>query len=163
MIDLLFKGRATRRLWIAFGLFLWTVVVLGLGAIVGLALAEKGIPISLESEDGRWRATVRSRVTLNPPRQDLLLTDLRDGAETRLAELSGEEERCVAVVWSVDSRRLAFLLDGTRLLVFDAEGAVKRFDDHPLETIPRIISILAQFFEDAYEVWNHVVIFDIIL
>ena len=38
-------AQPVKRLWQAFGLFVWTVVVLGVGAIIGLALAEKGIKI----------------------------------------------------------------------------------------------------------------------
>jgi len=103
-------------------------VVLGLGTIIGLALAEKGIPHSLESADGRYRASVRSHISVDPPQQTLWLRDMRDGSEIELGRLSGQAERVQSVHWSADSRRVAFLLDGTRLLVFEAASGRKIFD-----------------------------------
>jgi hypothetical protein len=117
-----------KRSWIAFGLFLWTVVVLGVGAIIGLALAEKGIPFSLESGNERFRAYVRSHITVTPPRQTLWLRDMRTGHESLLMRLEGKDESCDELLWSDDSTRLGVLLTGSRFIVFEPESRRRIFD-----------------------------------
>lgn len=121
---------STKWLWIVFGLFLWTVVVFGAAVIVGLALAEKGIPHSLESADGRYRAYVKSHITVSPPKLSLWLRDMRDGRERQLAGFAGEHERIEEILWSDDDTRLGCLTKDSRLLVFEVDSGRKFFDEN---------------------------------
>ncbi len=123
-------NRGTKRLWLAFGFFLWTVIVFGVAVIVGLALAEKGISHSLESAEGRYRAYVKSHITVSPPKQSLWLRDMRDGREQQLAGFSGEKERIEQILWSDDDRRLGCLTKGSHLLVFEVSDGRTIFDEN---------------------------------
>lgn len=110
---------ATRRILKVFGFFLWTIAVFGLGEIIGLGLAQKRIECRYESHDGRWLALVRSHFTLTPPEQSLWIRDLRTAAETRFADLDREDGACSGIVWSADSDRVGFLVEGAELMLYD--------------------------------------------
>ena len=125
-----YMDRGAKRLWIAFGFFLWTFLVFGFSVIVGLALAEKGISHSMESANGRYRAYVKSHITVSPPRQSLWLRDMRDGRERQLAGFSGEEDRVQEILWSAAADRLGCLTQASRLLVFAVEDGEKIFDEN---------------------------------
>jgi hypothetical protein len=108
----------TKKLWIAFALFLWTVIVTGLGTMLGLALSEKGVVVALESPDGNFRAEVRSAVTIDPPRHTLVLTDLRSDESVQLESLRTGLDWCETVVWSPGSDRVVFLIRDSRAAVY---------------------------------------------
>jgi hypothetical protein len=110
---------ATRRILKVFGFFLWTIAIFGLGEIIGLGLAQKRIECRYESHDGRWLALVRSHFTLTPPRQSFWIRDLRTAEETRLADLHREDGACNGIVWSPESDRVGFLVEGAVLMLYD--------------------------------------------
>lgn len=126
-------SRGAKRQWIAFAVFLAMVLSLGLGMMLGIALAEKGILQSLQSADGRWEALVRSGVTFDPPEQSLWLRRVASGEETLLARLRQGRDRCDTVIWSEDGSRVAFLINGTRLLVFAPGGAEAVYEGELLD------------------------------
>jgi len=110
---------ATRRILKVFGFFLWTIAVFGLGEIIGLGLAQKRVECRYESHDGRWLALVRSHFTLTPPRQSFWIRDLRTAEEARFADLGREDGACNGIVWSPESDRVGFLVDGAALMICD--------------------------------------------
>ena len=77
-------------------------------------------PVRLRSSapDGRTIAEVRSRFTLDPPAQSLWIKNPEEPPR-KLANLQGDYEWCKKIVWSPDSSKVAFLITGLRLDVYN--------------------------------------------
>ncbi len=103
----------------------------GLGLLVGLLVlllgcdrASLGLPreaFSAASPDGEFRAVVRNHPSIDPPRQSLWL-ESRDRALSRVRRLSEDQDWCDLAVWSPDSRRVVFLVQGIQAVVVDARS-----------------------------------------
>lgn len=89
-------------------------------ALLFLTSCER-VRLQVPSPDGQLMAEVRSHWTIDPPLQSLWLR--HDGAAAeRLAELAADSEWCDQVIWTQDTARVAFLINGVRLDVYDVEG-----------------------------------------
>ncbi|MCP4547543.1 MAG: hypothetical protein GY835_13880 [bacterium] len=119
---------STKRLWIAFVIFLLMGITFGVGTMVGIALSEKRIVISLKSADNRFEAIVRSGFTFDPPKHSLWLRNVASGEQRLLAHLREGLDSCDVVVWSENGDRVAFLLGFTRLLVYESAGGQQIFE-----------------------------------
>jgi hypothetical protein len=72
------------------------------------------------SPNGDLIAEVRSHWTLDPPAQSLWIT--KGGKAERLARLGEDSEWCNEIVWSPDSSKVAFVISGKRLDVYDPQS-----------------------------------------
>jgi hypothetical protein len=84
------------------------------------------IPFRVPSPDGRVVAFVRNHPSVDPPDQSLWLQSSK-GRATELARLAPDAEWCNLIVWSADSRRVAFLVSDAILYVYDGQSQGKVF------------------------------------
>ena len=89
------------------------VLVAGLAAAaMACEAAQLGwppVPLRLPSPDGRVVAFVKNHPDVDPPNQSLWL-QASNRAATELARLAPDADWCNLIVWSADSRRVAFLV-----------------------------------------------------
>ena len=67
------------------------------------------VPLRVPSPDGRVVAFVKNHPDFDPPNQSLWL-QTSNGAATQLTRLAPDADWCNLIVWSADSRRVAFLV-----------------------------------------------------
>ena len=84
------------------------------------------VPLRAPSPDGRVVAFVRNHPDVDPPNQSLWL-QASNGAATELARLAPDADWCNLIVWSADSRRVAFLVSDAVLYVYDGQSHAKVF------------------------------------
>ena len=84
------------------------------------------VPLRVPSPDGRAVAFVRNHPDVDPPDQSLWLK-ASDGAATELTRLAPDADWCNLIVWSADSRRVAFLVSDAILYVYDGRSQAKVF------------------------------------
>lgn len=72
------------------------------------------------SPDGRRVAEVRSHWSLDPPSQSLWLAPSPAERPRRIARLGGDTDWCDEIAWSPDGSRVAFLIRGAFLDVYNA-------------------------------------------
>jgi hypothetical protein len=106
---------------------------LAIAALAGTALACEAaqlgwprIPVSVPSPDGRFVAFVRNHPNLDPPDQSLWL-QASNGAATELTRLAPDADWCNLIVWSSDSRRVAFLVSDAIVYVYDSQSNARVF------------------------------------
>lgn len=99
-------------------------------AILLLSCRELGLPrvaTRASSPDGAFTAEVLNRLSIDPPSQFLALRSA-DG-RVILRRLAEDQDWCDTIVWSADSRRVAFLVQGIEVDVYDTSGqAILRTD-----------------------------------
>ena len=84
------------------------------------------VPLRVPSPDGRVVAFVRNHPDVDPPHQSLWLQP-SNGAATELTRLAPDADWCNLIVWSADSRRVAFLVSDAILYVYDGQSHAKLF------------------------------------
>jgi len=84
------------------------------------------VPLRVPSPDGRAVAFVRNHPDIDPPNQSLWL-QASNGAATELTRLAPDADWCNLIVWSADSRRVAFLVSDAILYVYDGRSQAKVF------------------------------------
>jgi hypothetical protein len=84
------------------------------------------VPLRAPSPDGRVVAFVRNHPDVDPPNQSLWL-QASNGAAAQVARLAPDAEWCNLIVWSADSRRVAFLVSDAVLYVYDGQSRAKVF------------------------------------
>lgn len=87
-------------------------------ALAALNCGYEPVHLRSPSPDGRTIAEVRSRFTLDPPAQSLWIKTPEE-APKKLANLQEDSEWCEKIVWSPDSSKVAFLITGLRLDVYN--------------------------------------------
>ena len=106
------------------------VLVAGLAAVsLACEAAQFGwpqVPLRAPSPDGRVVAFVRNHPDVDPPNQSLWL-QASNGAAAQVARLAPDAEWCNLIVWSADSRRVAFLVSDAVLYVYDGQSRAKVF------------------------------------
>jgi hypothetical protein len=85
------------------------------------------IAVEVTSPDARYRAFVRNHASIDPPSQSLWITGER-GEPNPVMRLAEDRDWCDSVVWSDDSRAVAFLVQGARLILVDAASRQVRVD-----------------------------------
>jgi hypothetical protein len=84
------------------------------------------VPLRVPSPDGRVVAFVRNHPDVDPPNQSLWL-QASNGHVTELTRLAPDAEWCSLIVWSADSRRVAFLVSDAIVYVYDGHSHAKVF------------------------------------
>jgi len=84
------------------------------------------VPVRVPSPDGRLVAFVRNHRSVDPPNQSLWL-QASNGAATELTRLAPDADWCNLIVWSADSRRVAFLISDAVIHVYDGQSHAKVF------------------------------------
>ena len=84
------------------------------------------VPLRVPSPDGRSVAFVRNHPNVDPPNQSLWLQPA-GGTPAKLAQLAPDADWCNYVVWSADSRRVAFLISDAIVSVYDGHSQEKVF------------------------------------
>ncbi len=84
------------------------------------------IPVSVPSPDGRFVAFVRNHPNVDPPDQSLWL-QASNGAAAELTRLAPDADWCNLIVWSSDSRRVAFLVSDAIVYVYDSQSNARVF------------------------------------
>ena len=84
------------------------------------------VPLRVPSPDGRVVAFVRNHPDVDPPNQSLWLQS-SNGAATELSRLAPDADWCNLIVWSADSRRVAFLVSDAILHAYDGQSHAKVF------------------------------------
>jgi hypothetical protein len=79
------------------------------------------VPLRVPSPDGRVSAFVRNHPNVDQPDQSLWL-QASNGAAAEVTKLAPDEEWCSRIVWSSDSRRVAFLVSDAVVQVFDGQS-----------------------------------------
>jgi dipeptidyl aminopeptidase/acylaminoacyl peptidase len=74
--------------------------------------------MSTASPDGRWIAFARNHPTIDGPDQSIWLCAV-DGQPVQLRRLGADTEEISAIIWSADSRRVAFLTNDAILGVYE--------------------------------------------
>lgn len=108
-----------RRLLIALSVLAWTVLV----ANVAFRQGRRQIVFRVLSPGGLHAAEVRSHWSVDPPAQSLWLAPAAARPPRRVAVLGEDTDWCDEIVWSPDGSRVAFLIRGVRIEVYDAETA----------------------------------------
>jgi len=91
------------------------------------------VPVRAASPDGRFLAFVRNHPEIDPPNQTLWLQPA-GGPAVPLAQVPPDAFTCNLIVWSLDSRRVAFVIQDAIIQVFEAETsttAAKGTYPHP--------------------------------
>lgn len=83
-------------------------------------------PVQALSPDGRFIAFVRNHPSTDPPDQSLWLARV-NGRPTRLMDLPPDSMWSDEILWSGDSRRVAFVIADSVLLVYEAASAERVF------------------------------------
>jgi hypothetical protein len=73
------------------------------------------------SPDGRHTASVRQHFGIDPPNDHLYITD-ESGSPIEVMALAPDMDWCRAILWTPDSRRVAFLIRDQHLAIFDASS-----------------------------------------
>jgi hypothetical protein len=110
------------------GVRLVAIAVLA-GATLACDVAQLGwprIPLRVPSPDGRFVAFVRNHPNLDPPDQSLWL-QASNGAATELRRLAPDADWCNRIVWSSDSRRVAFLVSDAIVHAYDGQSHAQVF------------------------------------
>jgi hypothetical protein len=106
------------------------VAVSLLGAVASGCSAEQWgfprVPVSAVSPDGRFVAFVRNHPNLDPYDQSLWLQARGSGA-VRVGRVPPDAWSCDRIVWSADSRRVAFVIAEAIVQVFDARTGARVF------------------------------------
>jgi len=84
------------------------------------------VPLRVPSPDGRVVAFVRNHPDFDPPNQSLWL-QAANGRTTELTRLAPDAEWCTLIVWSADSRRVAFLVSDAIVYAYDGQSQAKVF------------------------------------
>jgi len=84
------------------------------------------VPVRVPSPDGRVVAFVRNHPDFDPPNQSLWL-QASNGRATELTRLAPDAEWCNLIVWSADSRRVAFLVSDAVVYVYDGQSQQRVF------------------------------------
>ncbi len=117
-----------QRVLLISGLTVWTIVALGLGYLVGVAMPEQKIAEASTSPDGRFGAFVKEHFSIDPPNQSLWIKENRSGKATRIAKLPEDVDSIRDIRWSSDSKIVLFntywCLYGVRV----ADGRTKRIE-----------------------------------
>jgi hypothetical protein len=95
-------------------------------ACEGAQLGWPRIPLRVLSPDGRLVAFVRNHPNVDPPDQSLWLKD-SNGRATELTRLAPDADWCNLIVWSADSRRVAFLVSDAIVYVYDGQSHAQVF------------------------------------
>lgn len=109
---------------------LLVVALTGLLLVGACSREQLGLPrvaVSSPSPDGRYRAFVQNRPSIDPPAQSLWLAS-ETGAATLVRKLSDDQDWCHVIEWTGDSRSVAFLVQDARLIVVDAATRRPRVD-----------------------------------
>jgi hypothetical protein len=99
------------------------------GAALACDAAQFGwphVPLRVPSPDGRIVAFVRNHPNPDPPDQSLWL-QASTGPAIELARLASDADWCNLIVWSSDSRRVAFLISDAIVQVYDGRSHAKVF------------------------------------
>jgi hypothetical protein len=120
-----------------------TAVVLAIVAFAGgWLMASRRIVHVLRSPDGNTVAYVMDVPCFDGPCQSLWIR--AGGSSTRLQKLGEDSESCDQIVWTPDSSRVAFIVNGYQMRVFDAKtgsniGAVSLIepDGYPTSRVVR--------------------------
>jgi hypothetical protein len=106
------------------------VLIAGLaGAALACEAAQLGwppVPLRVPSPDGRVVAFVKNHPDFDPPNQSLWL-QTSSGATTELTRLAPDADWCNLIVWSSDSRRVAFLVSDAIVYVYDGQSQAQVF------------------------------------
>ncbi len=98
-------------------------VVLAVAALAtGCSRELWGLPriaMSATSPDGKWVAFARNHPTLDGPDQSIWFGDVK-GRAVQLRKLGADTEAISAIVWSADSRFVAYLTNDAILGVYEA-------------------------------------------
>jgi hypothetical protein len=84
------------------------------------------VPVRAASPDGRFLAFVRNHPEIDPPNQTLWLQPA-GGPAVPLAQVPPDAFTCNLIVWSLDSRRVAFVIQDAIIQVFEAETSSRVF------------------------------------
>jgi dipeptidyl aminopeptidase/acylaminoacyl peptidase len=84
------------------------------------------VPLRVPSPDGRVVAFVRNHPDVDPPNQSLWL-QASNGVATELTRLAPDADSCNVIVWSADSRRVAFLISDAVVQIYDGQSHAKVF------------------------------------
>jgi hypothetical protein len=84
------------------------------------------VPLRVPSPDGRVIAFVRNHPNVDPPDQSLWLQASNSQA-TELTRLAPDADWCNFIVWSADSRRVAFLVSDAVVYVYDGRSHAQVF------------------------------------
>jgi len=82
------------------------------------------VPLRVPSPDGRFVAFVRNHPDFDPPNQSLWLQASNRPA-TELTRLAPDAEWCNLIVWSADSKRVAFLVSDAIVYAYDGRSQAK--------------------------------------
>jgi dipeptidyl aminopeptidase/acylaminoacyl peptidase len=137
----------TRRVVVVFSVLVWTLLVVG----VAFRQGRKQIVLRVLSPDGLRIAEVRSHWKVDPPAQSLWLAQSATRAPRRLATLGEDTDWCNQILWSPEGSRVAFLIRGVRLDVYDAATArltarvpLVPVDGYPGSREARAVKLLAR-------------------
>lgn len=103
---------------LAVGVVLWLSALIA-ARVVGSEKAREFSP------DARWVATARTHWSPDPPFESLWLGRFSEQLE-KIQVLGEDSQWCSAIVWSEDSRRVAFVINGAEALVVEAGSRDQR-------------------------------------
>jgi hypothetical protein len=106
------------------------------------------VPLQARSPDGRIVAFVRNHPEFDPPNQSLWIQATGD-TPSKLAQLAPDQDWCDRIVWSSDSRRVAFLVSDAIVYVYDGQSHEQVFSgfigrrswDTPPRYIPQDLAL----------------------
>lgn len=107
--------RWMKRLSIVGLILIWTALI----AWQAVRYGEQRIIARVPSPDNRYIAEVRSQWAIDPPSHSLWLYSERGGAPREIAHLGEDSEWCDQVIWSRDATKVAFLINGVHLDIYD--------------------------------------------
>jgi hypothetical protein len=100
----------------------WMLVCLGtVVPVIAVSCSRPGVVLRSTSPDQSHVAIVRSHWALDPPKQSLWIADESEQDPVRLRTLGEDSEWCDQIVWKPDGSEVGFVLNGRRLLLYDAE------------------------------------------
>jgi hypothetical protein len=91
-------------------------------ALVAAGCGSRGVVLQTPSPDRQQIAEVRSHWSLDPPSQSLWI-QTEGEAPRKLVKLGEDSESCWKILWGSDSSRVAFLINGVRLDIYDVKSA----------------------------------------
>lgn len=97
--------------------------------VASCSQTQLGLPrvaVQATSPDGQYAAFVRNHPSPDPPDQSLWL-GRAGGSPTRLVRLSPDAQWSDEIVWSEDSRRVAFVINDAVVQVYEAEDGRRVF------------------------------------
>ncbi len=117
-----------RRLLQISGLTAWTVVVLGVGYLVGVSMPDQGIAKASTSPDGRFGAFVRAHPSIDPPNQSLWIKNNASGKVTQIAKLPEDVDGIQDIRWAPDSEVVVFNTYWCLYCLRVADGKTKKIE-----------------------------------